>query len=303
MNNERYRKILESAIEVERENEHGWRLDQVGATGGHISKLKAEGLVKTVIERSSKSNWYKLTDREEVEKALEEIEEEMKAGGVIEHDWDIEPPSFDSVVGLDDMKFILRKALTADDRVNVLLAGPPSLGKSVLLMEIEQAIPNAEFGYGSEDSAAGLIDMLFDKQPQVLLIDELDEMDSDDYSVIEQLGEHGRVTERKYGKTREIELDTRIFAACNDLEVIPSPVKSRFQTMTIEPYSESEFLEVVTKVLNDKEDCSEQVAAEIADRVYHEYDSDDIRDAIRVSRMVDAPEEVEGVITALQNHS
>lgn len=74
-------------------------------------------------------------------------------------------------MGLDDVKFILRKSLTAEKRINVLLAGPPSVAKSILLMDIEEAVPNAEFGYGSEDTAAGLIDILFNRQPQVLLID------------------------------------------------------------------------------------------------------------------------------------
>lgn len=109
------------------------------------------------------------------------------------------------------MKFISRKSLTANKRVNVLLAGPPSVAKCILLMELEEFVPESEFGFGSEDTAAGLINVLFDRPPQVLLIDELDEMDKEVYSVIEQIGETRRISERKFGITRNIELDTRIF--------------------------------------------------------------------------------------------
>ena len=162
LEDQRCREILERAVEVEKENGNGWRLEQVGPTGSHLNKLKAAGMVETVIERSSKANWYQLADPAQVKSTLEDIEN-LETQNTVTHDWDYDLPEFDAVVGLDDVKFIVQKAITAEKRVNVLLAGPPSVAKSIILMEIEQAVPNAAFGYGSEDSAAGLIDLLFDR--------------------------------------------------------------------------------------------------------------------------------------------
>lgn len=59
-------------------------------------------------------------------------------------------------------------------------------------------------------------------------------------------------------------------------------------------------MEVVTKVLQYKEDCSEEVAGENAERVYPDYGSNDIRDAIRISRLADAYEEIHRVIESLE---
>lgn len=299
------KEVLEGILEAEKSDtpvRDAWTVNEIdNCHGWELGLLEKEGIIEPVQKSSSNPNLYCLVDTEEVETALEEIDQTFDSSGG-EECRVVDPPSFDAVVGLDEVKFIVQKALTAGERVNVLLHGPPSVAKSVILMEIEESVPNAEYGYGSQDTAAGLIELLFERTPQVLLIDELDEMSKEDYSVLEQLCEHGRVTERKYGKTREIKLDTRSIAACNELESIPAPVRSRFQTMKIDSYDEDEFIKVVTGVLIQKEDRDEEMAERIAERVYHEYDSKDVRDAIRISRMADDEEELDKVVSALKKH-
>lgn len=75
---EKYRNILEAALEIEDDN---WRLEDVQANGGHLSKLKSEGLVETVYSPANRANWYTLTDPERVESLLEDIDEVMESDG------------------------------------------------------------------------------------------------------------------------------------------------------------------------------------------------------------------------------
>lgn len=301
--------VLEGIVEAEEGDDtpidDAWTYNDIpDCRGWQLSMLDKAGIIELVRQSSNGPNLYRLADKDEVKTALGEIESKTEdETEAVRFDFtEVEPPSFDSIVGYDDVKFILRKALTADKRVNVLLAGPPSLGKSIFLMEIEEAVEKASYGYGSEDTSAGLIQLLFEKRPQVLLIDEVEEMSNEHYSVLEQLMEHGKITERKYGKTREMEIDTRVFGACNDVDRIPAPIESRFRVMHLDEYERDEFIEVVGNVLVEKEDVDADTARTIGERVHDEYESNDIRDAIGIARLADSPDEVDRVIEALSEH-
>lgn len=65
----------------------------------------------------------------------------------------------------------------AEKPVRVLLAGPPALAKTLFLLDIERACgEKAIWLVDSATSKAGLWDLVAERQPQVLLIDELDNL-------------------------------------------------------------------------------------------------------------------------------
>jgi len=96
---------------------------------------------------------------------------------------------------------------------------------------------------------AGIADYLINYKPRILLIDEFDKMHIQDIAVLLSMMETGRMSEMLYGKTREVELDTVVFAAANTMKGLPPEAKSRFQILHFTEYSEDEFKHVVVNVL------------------------------------------------------
>ena len=74
----------------------------------------------------------------------------------------------------------------------------------------------------------------------------------------------GIVSETKHGKTRELELDTRVFAAGIRVEKLPQDLLSRFTRLHFDPYTEQEFIEVSQRVLTSRENTSLDNAEYIA---------------------------------------
>jgi len=60
----------------------------------------------------------------------------------------------------------------------------------------------------------------------------------------------------KHGKTRELELDTRVFAVGIKVEKLPQDLLSRFTKLHFAPYTEQEFIEVSQRVLTARENTS-----------------------------------------------
>jgi MoxR-like ATPase len=61
-----------------------------------------------------------------------------------------------------------------------------------------------------------------------LLIDEIDKMFPRDQTFLLNLMETGIINETKYGKTRQGEINTSVFATCNDPRKLSSQLLSRF---------------------------------------------------------------------------
>ncbi len=101
---------------------------------------------------------------------------------------------FQDIIGHDDVKELLKAALLAEKPVHVLLAGPPALAKSLFLWDMEQsAREQAVWLVGSATSKAGLWDLVAEREPRILLIDELDKMNAIDTAALLSLMEGGRL--------------------------------------------------------------------------------------------------------------
>jgi holliday junction DNA helicase RuvB len=198
---------------------------------------------------------------------------------------------FENIVGYNDIKELFTRALSANKPVHILLCGPPGCAKSLFMQQLMMKLNNSYFTLGSHSTRSGMVDALFEKQPRYLIVDELDKMSIKDQTVLLSLMESGIVSETKYKRSRQIQLNkTSVFATANSSktqQLLLPPLLTRFCILHLQPYNEKEFRETTKKVLCCEEGIDdEDVAEAIAEAVWNKMKSTNIRDCIRIGRMV-----------------
>ena len=264
-----------------------WEYYTVGASRNDIRRLLDEGLLIIAIKTSVLTK-YKLSEKgRNLVWALTMDREFAKvpASSVLE--------AMNLVVGFDDIKEAIARAVEARRRTHFLLQGPPACAKSLILEGVRSAVLDAYLAFGSRTSAAGLSEALFEFQPSVLLMDEADKMDNDCYSVLLGLMESGEVLETKSRKSRGVNLDTMVIAACNSSEKMPREFLSRYALHVYFPaYTREEFIDVCRGFLTRAEGCPEELAVLIGQFVY-DNGIGDVRKARGVWHLMNAPTEDE----------
>jgi len=209
------------------------------------------------------------------------------------------PLRFEEIVGHNDIKQIFVKAMLSKRPVHILLVGSPGSAKTMFLTELMRHYKGSYFVVGSNATKAGLVNQLFERRPKFLLIDELEKMSITDQTSLLHLMETGIISETKINKTRQIELTSWVFATANSCQKIIEPLLSRFAIMEIPEYTFEEFTEIAVTRLT-KEDVDESIATHIAEKVWNELGSKDIRDVIKVGRLASSSEEVTFVVKMLK---
>jgi len=208
--------------------------------------------------------------------------------------------SFEEIIGHNDIKQIFVKAIRSKRPVHLLLVGSPGSAKTMFLTEIMRHHKASYFVVGSNTTKAGLVNELFERRPKFLLIDELEKMNKTDQTALLNLMETGIISETKINKTREMELTSWVFATANSFEKIIEPLLSRFAILETPEYSFEEFTEIALTRLR-KEDIGESLARIIAEKVWNELGSKDIRDVIKVGRLASSSKDVSFIIKMLKN--
>jgi len=206
---------------------------------------------------------------------------------------------FENIVGNDDTKLILNKAILSRKPVHVLLVGKPGCAKTMFLTEIMHSFKSSMFLVGSNTTKAGLVNQLFERRPKIVLIDELEKMSNTDQTSLLHLMETGIISETKINKIRQTELTSWVFATANNSEKIIEPLLSRFLVLEIPEYTFEQFTEIAVSRLT-KEKVDKQVASVIAERVWNELDSRDIRDVIKVGRLASNIQEVSSIVRMMK---
>lgn len=272
---------FESSIDMEKEYRIGWSWRHVRIWPATLSRLFKDGYLDNVF-RSNSFTGYRLSEKA---KALVLANREKDS---------LEPQSapllkpcddlFTDIIGHEDVKELLKATLLAEKPVHIMLTGPPALAKTLFLWDIEQTFgEQAIWLVGSATSKAGLWDLVAEREPKILLIDEMDKMNAVDMAALLTLMEGGRLVRAKRGRELDINNPLKVVAASNRLERLSPELRSRFAIRRLNPYSRSEFLAVVKGVLVRKENLAEEMAQEIAGRL--DGISQDVRDAIRVARL------------------
>ena len=260
-------------------------------------------LLKGLLEERFRSNSYRglaLThlghQQAEVLLATREGEPEESSPIPLELPEDL----FEPIEGYSDVKALVRQAIQSEKPVHLLFTGVPSSAKTMFLLELARL--GAPYVIGSQSTKAGVADVLFDLEPQILLVDELDRIGTKDITILLSLTETGIVSETKHGKRREVKLKTKVFATSNTLKMSPELI-SRFMILRFKPYSKDEFLMVATNVLRKRENVDGALAFYIAEKVWqlpHRFV--DPRQAIRVARLAKTREEVDELFRVIMWH-
>jgi MoxR-like ATPase len=87
-----------------------------------------------------------------------------------------------------------------------------------------------------------------------------------------------------------IKLKLRVFATCNDISRLPAAFVSRFQRLTLKEYTKEQFIDVAVGLarqylLMKDADRREQVAEEIATKLYNDKNVKDVRQLIDVMKL------------------
>jgi holliday junction DNA helicase RuvB len=147
---------------------------------------------------------------------------------------------------------------------------------------------------GGNATKAGIIDYLFRNRAPYVLIDEIDKMSPRDQTFLLNLMETGILTETKYGKTREAEIKTSVFATCNNPRKLSAPLQSRFFIVELEPYTYEQFYEITAHLID------EDFARIIADTVWNT--SRNLRDCVRIGKIARSEEDVNFLIEKFVHH-
>lgn len=259
--------------------EFGWAWYDVGIHATTLNNYIVKGWIR-IRYKSSKHTHYLLTEEGKMLAAGQQPQVEL-----VETETELDTGSlFKYIVGYDDLKELLRESLQLEKPIHVLLWGPPSLAKTLFLLEIERAGGAAAMWLvGSATSRAGLWDAVSTRRPRWLLIDEVDKMTAIDQSALLSLMERGRIVRAKVGRELDEQVNCWVVGTANRISRMPPELLSRFVVYQLSEYTMSEYYEVVKNVLVHQEDVGEDTALEIAGRLTGR--SHDIRDAIRVARL------------------
>jgi replication-associated recombination protein RarA len=138
-----------------------------------------------------------------------------------------------------------------------------------------------------------ILDVLDEKRPKIICIDELDKMSKQFQEKLLNFMESGLIQMLKqYDFTIK---GAKVFAACNEITRLSRPLQSRFRRLHLPPYTEQQFLEVSAKVLPKL-----KIAHVIGKAVWEQ--RGDIRDVISIGRLVrknDGPGEVKQILSTM----
>jgi holliday junction DNA helicase RuvB len=192
---------------------------------------------------------------------------------------------FDDICGLEDVKDLFVMAIHAERPVHLLLCGPPASAKSLFMRSLTR-LERSYYAVGSSSTKSGIFDYLFENRPRYFIIDELEKMNKKDQTSLLNLMESGILSELTHNQQRTTQLKTWVFASCNSTDKVLPPLLTRFRDIHFKPYTEEEFVEIVVNVLEREEGVDRYVALIVADGVFNKLQSSNIRECVRIARLV-----------------
>jgi replication-associated recombination protein RarA len=82
--------------------------------------------------------------------------------------------AFGNIVGYNDIKHIVKRALDTQDNYNLLFCGVPASAKTMFLYGILDMKKGVYFD--GSNTTSRILDVLQEQRPKIILIDELDKM-------------------------------------------------------------------------------------------------------------------------------
>lgn len=277
----------------------GWEWHEVHTPPATLNKMVTQKVLD-IAYSSRSSTHYKVRNPDLV---LETIEEKSITPEEKVSESETPKDLFKPIIGHENIKTIVKYAIDSEKPTHLLFRGVPSSAKTLFLLELSR-LSDSYYCLAQTVTGAGLADILFLFHPRFLLIDEIDRLSPDNIGVLNSLMATGIISESKIGKTRIMEMNTKVFAAGIKIQKLPRDLLSRFITLNFNPYTESQFIGVCVGIL-PKEGCDTETSEFIGSQVWHLYSSDsDIRKAIQIARLGGGKmERIKEVIRVLKKDS
>jgi Holliday junction DNA helicase RuvB len=280
------------------ESGKSWRDFELVEIGVEFHKFRPlaykYGLFKCTYHSSNHTFWTFAVPIEEVEKRLREFEGLAERVAVAEEEKveDVPGDFWSTVEGYDDLRELIVRSIKANNPVHVLLVGPPSTGKTVMLMEVER-LRGSIYITGEKITKAGLAEILLNRKPRYLIVDEIDKVDDvETLSVLNTLMESQRLVIVQHSKSVDIPMKVWVFAAANEIRKFRQDFLDRFAVIHLKPYDRETMKRVIVKVLVLRERVDRRLAEYIADKVVSTPFAT-VRDAVRLARLAKTREEVD----------
>jgi hypothetical protein len=179
-------------------------------------------------------------------------------------------PAFDDVVGLEHEKAYLIQLATAppsppgQERRHALIWGGPGTAKSLMLDRLQE-LPDTRWVSGTKGAIteSGVLDILRNERPHILLIDEIDKMDPSVQSAILSAMD-GKIGSAKHGDQSVIPTQVRVVATANHPEALIEPLRDRFWELKLPEYNAAQQQEVIQRVLEVRHKTPPAQAEQIA---------------------------------------
>src|SRR5215831_3031175 len=153
----------------------------------------------------------------------------------------------ENIQGYDDLKDIVRRALEAEDNYNLLIIGRPANAKTLFLLGILESRKGVYFD--GSNTTNRILDVLEEKRPGVICIDEMDKMSRQFQNQLLNFLESGRIKVDQHRKSYDFEIrGAKVFATCNEFNRLSKPMQSRFRRLHLPPYTKEQFLDIAVEV-------------------------------------------------------
>jgi Holliday junction DNA helicase RuvB len=209
---------------------------------------------------------------------------------------------FGEIYGFEDIKELFLRAISSEKQIHILLCGPPACAKSLFMQELMK-LDSSYYTLGSNSTKSGMVDALFELEPRFLIIDEVEKMSVKDQTILLSLMEGGIISETKHRKTRQIRLNTSVFAASNSTDNLFAPLLTRFSVLKLQPYSFEEFKQITRRILFREGGIDAATSDIISDTVWNKMKSANLRDCVRIAHMARSKDDIPWVASTLMKYS
>jgi replication-associated recombination protein RarA len=202
--------------------------------------------------------------------------------------------TFRNIKFYEDIKFLLYRAISGQEKASILLIGPKGTAKTDLLEIVFESCHDVIY-VNSKTTTAGLAEQFREKpKARILLIDEADKiLDKGEKDDIRGFLSTGRLKRLLKSGPVEIEVKNLItIMTANNAEKFDSPFLSRFTRIYLEEYTTDQFKEICTFKMPEYDP---NMISELADALI-ENKMKDVRNMVRLRsfiRPTDPPHVVE----------
>lgn len=209
---------------------------------------------------------------------------------------------FKYIYGHDKLQLIFNNAIASNESIHILLTGALGTSKTLFLEAINENVANCSF-ITSNSTGAGILYTLY-SNPNIeyLLIDELEKIPKDELAVLLTLMESGKLIVTKKTMMCNRHQNVKIFATCNKVEKLSLEMRSRFLKFYLKDYSLEEFNMIAINIVTERFNRTKEFAQKLAQTVWYQMNSKDIRDVIKVARLARNESDIEMIIEAIQEY-